>query len=192
VDVCGYGEFLATQIAAHPLLLDELIDERCASRCPDRAELETELQAIGSAEVGRRGRAPGRGAVPASSSAAVFRVAIADLSGVVAADAVSDRLTEIAELIVERALEFAWQPDDRAVRRTGCVEDEATGGRPTSRARGALGYGKLGGIELGYGSDLDLVFLHDSAGSAQETDRASGRSTTRCSSCASRSASCTF
>ena len=37
----------------------------------------------------------------------------------------------------------------------------------------ALGYGKMGGYELGYGSDLDLVFLHDSAGAAQETDRAS-------------------
>jgi glutamate-ammonia-ligase adenylyltransferase len=34
----------------------------------------------------------------------------------------------------------------------------------------AVGYGKLGGIELGYGSDLDLVFLHDSKGNAQETD----------------------
>ena len=55
----------------------------------------------------------------------------------------------------------------------------------------AVGYGKLGGIELGYASDLDLVFLHDSAGEGQETDAASGRSTTRCSSCASRSASCT-
>jgi glutamate-ammonia-ligase adenylyltransferase len=32
-----------------------------------------------------------------------------------------------------------------------------------------IGYGKLGGLELGYGSDLDLVFLHDSAGSLQET-----------------------
>jgi glutamate-ammonia-ligase adenylyltransferase len=37
----------------------------------------------------------------------------------------------------------------------------------------ALGYGKFGGFELGYASDLDLVFLHDSTGSAQETDRAS-------------------
>src|SRR5690606_15983499 len=33
-----------------------------------------------------------------------------------------------------------------------------------------IGYGKLGGLELGYGSDLDLVFLHDSAGSHQETN----------------------
>ena len=37
----------------------------------------------------------------------------------------------------------------------------------------ALGYGKFGGFELGYGSDLDLVFLHDSSGEQQETDRAS-------------------
>ena len=54
----------------------------------------------------------------------------------------------------------------------------------------AVGYGKLGGIELGYASDLDLVFLHDSAGARQETE-VRARSTTRCSSCASRSGWCT-
>jgi len=36
----------------------------------------------------------------------------------------------------------------------------------------AIGYGKFGGRELGYSSDLDLVFIHDSAGGQQETDRA--------------------
>jgi hypothetical protein len=42
------------------------------------------------------------------------------------------------------------------------------------------GYGKLGGLELGYGSDLDLVFLHDSSGDSQQTRRAIGRWITRC------------
>ena len=44
-------------------------------------------------------------------------------------------------------------------------DDEA----PRPVAVCAIGYGKLGGIELGYGSDLDLVFLHDSSGAVQET-----------------------
>src|SRR6185437_1768001 len=38
----------------------------------------------------------------------------------------------------------------------------------------AVGYGKLGGLELGYASDLDLVFLHDSRGERQETESAGG------------------
>ncbi len=48
---------------------------------------------------------------------------------------------------------------------------DTDGGRRAVRVA-ALGYGKFGGFELGYGSDLDLVFLHDSAGEQQETDRA--------------------
>jgi glutamate-ammonia-ligase adenylyltransferase len=79
---------------------------------------------------------------------------------------VSDRLTDVAELIVGQAMEQGWRADDRAVRPPDVR-------RRTGAARGAhlrVGYGKLGGIELGYASDLDLVFLHDSTGEAQETD----------------------
>jgi glutamate-ammonia-ligase adenylyltransferase len=46
--------------------------------------------------------------------------------------------------------------------------DASSGRRPVRVA--AVGYGKLGGIELGYSSDLDLVFLHDSQGEVQETE----------------------
>jgi glutamate-ammonia-ligase adenylyltransferase len=79
---------------------------------------------------------------------------------------VSDRLTDIAELIVAEALALAWEqitarhgvplcgPADDALREAGLV---------------VVAYGKFGGIELGYGSDLDLVFLHDSAGEVQRT-----------------------
>ena len=81
---------------------------------------------------------------------------------------VSDRLTEIAELILQRTLSLAWQQIGSQLGVPTCVD--AAGVRRTVRVA-ALGYGKLGGRELGYASDLDLVFLHDSVGEQQETDR---------------------
>jgi glutamate-ammonia-ligase adenylyltransferase len=78
---------------------------------------------------------------------------------------VSDRLTEIAELIIARAMELAWRQITAQFGVPHCGEGAQR--RPVSIC--AVGYGKLGGLELGYASDLDLVFLHDSRGERQET-----------------------
>ncbi|MFO1502752.1 MAG: bifunctional [glutamate--ammonia ligase]-adenylyl-L-tyrosine phosphorylase/[glutamate--ammonia-ligase] adenylyltransferase [Steroidobacteraceae bacterium] len=169
MEVAGHGDFLAAQIAASPVLLDELIDERWRHSLPDRAQLETELNArlaeVAVDDVEREVEALCR-----FKQAAVFRVALADLSARLPLMSVSDRLTEIAEIIVQRALQFAWNQMTGQLGVPGCEGED--GGRRAVRVA-ALGYGKLGGFELGYGSDLDLVFLHDSAGEAQETDRES-------------------
>jgi len=164
VDVCRAGEFLAQQIAAHPLLLDELLDERQLVAPPSRAELAAEivdrLERVGLDDPER--------AVEALSQfkrAAVFRVAIADLYGHLPLMRVSDRLTDIAELIVEQALRLAWLQMAAQFGAPTCVENGAA--REVRIC--AVGYGKLGGIELGYASDLDLVFLHDSRGESQQT-----------------------
>ena len=77
---------------------------------------------------------------------------------------VSDRLTDTAELVLEFARDTAWR---ELVAKHGTPQS----GPPMTEAGFAvIGYGKLGGLELGYGSDLDLVFLHDSRGARQETD----------------------
>lgn len=71
---------------------------------------------------------------------------------------VSDALTEIAEVTVQQVLQFAYQ---QVVQRHGYPLD--VHGQRCSvdyLAFAVIGYGKLGGIELGYGSDLDLVFIH--------------------------------
>jgi glutamate-ammonia-ligase adenylyltransferase len=81
---------------------------------------------------------------------------------------VSDRLTELAELILAAAMRMAWEALVRLLGVPYCGEGAAR--RPVRLC--AVGYGKLGGIELGYSSDLDLVFLHDSAGERQETEGA--------------------
>jgi glutamate-ammonia-ligase adenylyltransferase len=78
---------------------------------------------------------------------------------------VSDRLTDIAELIVERAMQLAWRQITAQYGVPMCGEGQLQ--REVTIC--AVGYGKLGGMELGYSSDLDLVFLHDSAGEHQQT-----------------------
>jgi glutamate-ammonia-ligase adenylyltransferase len=165
VQLCGMSDFLVRQVASHPLLLDELLDPQVFGELPAgeklRSDLEERLLAAGTDDPERRLYALGN-----FQQAAIFRVAVADLSGNLPLMKVSDRLTEIAELVLQAALDDAW------------VELTARHGTPRCRVDGKtrparfgiVGYGKLGGLELGYGSDLDLVFLHDSAGESQETD----------------------
>ncbi len=164
VELAGHGEFLAAQIAAHPLLLDELIDERLLSQPPDRAGLAGEL-ASRMEQLREDDPEQQVEALRQFQRAALFRVAVADLTGALPLMQVSDRLTDIAELIVERALELGWRQITAQFGVPSC------GGGTATRVVNicAVGYGKLGGIELGYASDLDLVFLHDSQGERQET-----------------------
>lgn len=165
VATCMHGEFLAAQLAAHPVLLDELIDERVFEDLPDRASIAAELEAR-SADVANEDPDRQVEALLRVKQAAVFRVALADLSGRLPLMKVSDRLTEIAELIVDHAMRLAWQ---QTTARHGEPRCRPTGGEARAVRVAAIGYGKLGGRELGYSSDLDLVFLHDSEGEQQET-----------------------
>ena len=164
--VCRGGDFLVQQLAAHPLLLDELLDDRALTDVPGRAELAADLE-------DRLARVAGEDAerlveaLVQFKRAAVFKVAVADLAGRLPLMRVSDRLTDIAELIIERAMQQAWAQMTAQFGTPQCA-DTADGSRREVRIC-AVGYGKLGGIELGYGSDLDLVFLHDSRGDQQET-----------------------
>jgi glutamate-ammonia-ligase adenylyltransferase len=116
---------------------------------------------------------------------AIFRIAVADLTGFLPVMKVSDRLTEVAEIIVERAITMGWQQMTAQFGVPMCDADSSTLEHGAAAASGAaavsarrpvrvcaVGYGKLGGMELGYSSDLDLVFLHDSTGEQQETDAA--------------------
>ena len=165
IDLCAHSQFLTDQIAAFPLLLDELLDERLFLATPTRAELAEELRARmeGAANEDPEHQVD---LLRQFQRAAMFRVAVPDLTGRLPLMKVSDRLTDIAELIVAEALRLSWA---QIVARHGapmCGADEHS-----LRACGMIvvAYGKFGGIELGYGSDLDLVFLHDSQGEIQRT-----------------------
>jgi [glutamine synthetase] adenylyltransferase / [glutamine synthetase]-adenylyl-L-tyrosine phosphorylase len=165
IEICAISGFLARQIADFPLLLDELIDAKAFDELPSRAgfclELEARTERLPPDDPERQVEA-----LRQFQKVAVFSVALADLTNRLPLMRVSDRLTDIAELIVERCMDLAWQQMTQIYGIPHCGEDPAHL-RPVVVA--VAGYGKLGGLELGYASDLDLVFLHDSAGSIQLT-----------------------
>ncbi len=165
VKLCAASPWIADYLARHPLLLDELLDARSLYAPLDRAALgaalQRELAAVASDDMDELMER-----LRHFKQTQLLRVAAADVMDVLPLMQVSDQLTWIAEAILAAVLEIAWQ------------QMVARYGRPTCRVEGEpyypglaiIGYGKLGGIELGYGSDLDLVFLHDSHGEAQMTD----------------------
>ncbi|MFZ5723696.1 MAG: bifunctional [glutamate--ammonia ligase]-adenylyl-L-tyrosine phosphorylase/[glutamate--ammonia-ligase] adenylyltransferase [Pseudomonadota bacterium] len=157
--LCGASEWIADEIARHPSLLDELINTRRLYAPPQLDDLRADLRA----QLAR---------VPEDDSeqlmevlrhfrlAHVLKVAASDVMETLPLMKVSDYLTWIAEALIGEVLAIAWR-DVTARHGRPCDAD----GRPVGTAECAgfavVAYGKLGGIELSYGSDLDLVFLYD-------------------------------
>jgi glutamate-ammonia-ligase adenylyltransferase len=165
VEFAALGEFLASQIASHPLLLDELLDDTAGGLPASRSELEREVAArvthLADEEPERQVEV-----LRQFQRAAIFRVAMADLTGRIPLMRVSDYLTVVAEIIVEQAMRLAWT---QITAQFG-VPMSGAGSARRAVSLCAVGYGKLGGNELGYASDLDLVFLHDSGTEQAHTD----------------------
>ncbi|MET0356708.1 MAG: bifunctional [glutamate--ammonia ligase]-adenylyl-L-tyrosine phosphorylase/[glutamate--ammonia-ligase] adenylyltransferase [Cellvibrio sp.] len=166
--LCAASPLIAEQLAKYPALLDELLTPVNLYFTPDddherikatlRDELRREVLRLewedleGHMEVLRYFR-----------SAHALRVAAGEVSETLPLMKVSDYLTFIAEVILEHVMQLSWK------------HMLARHGRPlSSDGLGVdapdfviIGYGKLGGIELGHGSDLDLVFIHSSDTSCQ-------------------------
>ncbi len=163
--LCAASPWIAEQIARFPLLLDELLNEGRLFSPPLAPELAAELRE-------RLTRIPEDDLEQQMEALRHFklahrlRVAASEITGSLPLMKVSDYLTWLAEAILEQVLALAWR------------HTVARHGTP-SRPDGTLcdpgfvivGYGKVGGIELGHGSDLDLVFIHDGDPQA-ETDGA--------------------
>jgi len=166
--LCSASPWVADRIARHPLLLDELIDPRIFKQAPAPEEYAAELDALiqpAGSDLERL-----MDGLREFHQAVVLRVVAADINDSLSARAVSDRLTLLAELILERVQAIAH---DGLVQRHGrprCRDPEAQDSENREAGFMTVAYGKLGSQELAYGSDLDLVFLHDSAGEAQQTD----------------------
>jgi glutamate-ammonia-ligase adenylyltransferase len=161
------SEFLVRLVSVHPMLLDELLDPRVFETPPSRDELEQaldqHLRAVDPTDVEAR-----LDGLRQFQRKAVFRIAVADRFGSFPLMKVSDRLTDIAELVLDMSLQMARTELTAKHGRPMC--GEADDRREAGFA--IVAYGKLGGYELGYGSDLDIVFLHDSGGPDQETNGA--------------------
>jgi [glutamine synthetase] adenylyltransferase / [glutamine synthetase]-adenylyl-L-tyrosine phosphorylase len=149
------SSWAADYLTRHPILLDELLDNREVMSPPDwprfKALLDDQLHDTeGDAErqmdVLRNLR-----------HMKMFRLLIRDLEGLLQLETLSDHLSYLADLMLAKVLELNW---------AGLRQKHRDG--PPQFA--VVGYGKLGGKELGYASDLDIIFLHDDPHSdAQET-----------------------
>ena len=165
VSLCGRSSYIAGQIARYPVLLDELLDPRIYSEHVGKEELQIEL----AADLARKDVTDSETQmefIAQFQRATLFRIAVADFSGKLPIMKVSDSLTYLAEAVLAQAVDRAWQ--DLVAKHGAPYFEEADVRSPAGFA--VIAYGKLGGLELSYGSDLDLVFLHDSRGEKQLTD----------------------
>ncbi|RYY04816.1 MAG: bifunctional [glutamate--ammonia ligase]-adenylyl-L-tyrosine phosphorylase/[glutamate--ammonia-ligase] adenylyltransferase [Gammaproteobacteria bacterium] len=162
VKLCAASPWIADQLAHYPALLDELLTPESLYAPPDKELLRDELRREvlrlewedleGHMEVLRYFR-----------SAHALRVAASEVSETLPLMKVSDYLTFIAEVILEHVLQLSWE---HMIARHGRPLN-AEGVAAEAPDFVIVGYGKLGGIELGHGSDLDLVFIHNSEANLQ-------------------------
>jgi glutamate-ammonia-ligase adenylyltransferase len=155
VRLCESSPWIATSITETPLLLDELLHPAHLFNCGDKSnmadDLNQRLLRIPEDDLEEQ-----MDALRHFAKAQKLQIAASDITGALPLMKVSDHLTWIAECVLETSMNLAWQQ---------MVEKY---GHPTNTEGEAvldpefiiLGYGKMGGIELSYGSDLDLVFLH--------------------------------
>ena len=165
VALCAQSSWVANQIARWPILLDELLDHRLLAAPPGYSTLQqllaSQVDEIPPVDLEQRMEA-----LRNFKHQQVLRVAACDLLADYPIAEVSNHLTWIAEVLLERALAMAWA---ELVSRHGRPRTPCAGGSGVA-GFAVIAYGKLGGRELGYSSDLDLVFVHDPSPVNAETE----------------------
>jgi [glutamine synthetase] adenylyltransferase / [glutamine synthetase]-adenylyl-L-tyrosine phosphorylase len=149
----GASPWLTDLLAGSPMLLDALLDAQALVQPPTREEMRKELAAL-CAPLDPADTEGGMDALRRYQKDTTLRVAAADLLHGLPLVKVSDHLTWLAEAIINQALELAGR------------EMRLQYGRPlradgTEAGFAIVAYGKFGGLEMSYGSDLDIVFVHD-------------------------------
>ena len=143
--LCSASPWVSDYLTQHPILLDELLDTRELYAKPDRDKLRKELEDLLNAATGDTERQ--MDIMRHFKQAQVFRLVAQDLAGALPLEILSDQLSDLADLILDETIRLAWA--GLRVRH-----------RETPRFA-VIAYGKLGGKELGYASDLDIIFLYD-------------------------------
>ncbi len=151
VDVTARSALMSERLAAHPLLLDELLDTRIDGVAPEAAQIRQQVRQFAASLPGDDTEAALLALNELRQSLA-FRIALATLAERQSAAASAAQLAALAEASLLATLALA------------SAEIEARHGRIPGAGLAVIGYGSLGGEELGFGSDLDLVFLHDARG----------------------------
>ena len=147
----------------YPVLLDQLLNEAALLKPLQVDVLQNELRQfmlrIPEDDLERQ-----MDTLRQFKHAHVLRVAASELTGTLPLMKVSDYLTWLAEAVLQTVFELAWR---QMTEKYGRPQREK--GVPCDPDFIIVGYGKVGGLELSYSSDLDLVFVHD-ASPALETD----------------------
>ncbi|OCL24048.1 bifunctional glutamine synthetase adenylyltransferase/deadenyltransferase [Gilliamella sp. wkB72] len=153
IRLCSASPMISEQLAHYPILLDELIDIHSLYQTVAPNEYKSELyQYLLRIQVDDEEQQ--LEALRQFKQMQLLHIAAADVEHVLNTMKVSDHLTYVAESLLDFVVQMAWN------------QMIARYGKPahlTDNQKGLviIAYGKLGGWELGYGSDLDLVFLHD-------------------------------
>ena len=144
-DLMSASRWAADYLTRHPILLDELLDDRHLDEEPDwpafTAELRAALDAIEPDMEHQMDM------MREHHHAQVFRLLTQDIAGKLRVERLADHLSALADNILELTLPLVWRKIKSRHR-----DDPAFA---------VIAYGKLGGKELGYASDLDIVFLFD-------------------------------
>jgi len=165
VKLCSASPWISLQLARHPILLDELLDPRSLYEVPNRQDQKSALiRWVSSASDDDLERQ--MDLLREFKQVASLHVAAADVTDALPLMRVGDQLSELAEVQLEQVMKLAWQYLVSRHGRPPCTDNDDL----SQCGFTILAYGKLGGIELGYGSDLDLVFLFDDAMNQGMTD----------------------
>ncbi|MEM1173768.1 MAG: bifunctional [glutamate--ammonia ligase]-adenylyl-L-tyrosine phosphorylase/[glutamate--ammonia-ligase] adenylyltransferase [Pseudomonadota bacterium] len=164
-DLLSSSAYIAEQLTQHPALLDELIDPRVDEAAFTRQAFDASLREALASNDPSDSEACTE-ALARFQRATMFRIAVAEISGQLPLMKASDGLTWLAEAVLTVALDIAWRDVST---RYGEPHYTVDGVRQPA-GFGIVAYGKLGGLELSYGSDLDLVFVHDSVAEQAFTD----------------------
>jgi [glutamine synthetase] adenylyltransferase / [glutamine synthetase]-adenylyl-L-tyrosine phosphorylase len=159
----GLARWPMRYLMQHPGVIDELVDARLVAARFDRAAFEAELEERHAAwaRSGELGEEALLDTLRRAHHAEVFRTLVRDVEGRLTVEEVADDLSALADGVLTVALRWAWAQCKLRHRETPQFA--------------IVAYGKLGGKELGYGSDLDLVFVFDDADEARaegDSDRA--------------------
>ncbi len=144
-DMICASNWAAAYLNRHPLLLDELLDPRLYEIATDWTGFRENLRANLAQHAGDTERE--MDILREMHHGQVFRLLAQDLAGLQSIERLSDHLTELADTIVQETLPLCWQ----TIKKRHCESPRFA----------VIGYGKMGGKELGYASDLDLVYLFD-------------------------------
>ena len=154
-DVLSSSQWAASYLISHPQLLDELLDGDAIDTPFDWPAFQDGLRARLAESDGVEQQMD---QLRHAQHAEVFRILLRDLAGRVSVEQIGDRLSELADAVLNVTLETVW----RSIRDRPAL----AGDLPRFAI---IAYGKLGGKELGYASDLDLIFLYDDKAAGGES-----------------------